>query len=97
MIMMTGAKHALNCGNMMLAWREWKRGPLLDLTWNNWKDHWMAAFAKMHDINCVTSSNLAFNNQAATQEIVQAEKWLHCWTTWQTHPSRRTIRLTSWS
>jgi hypothetical protein len=39
MMVMTGTKHALNCGNMMLAWGEWKRPPLLDHTWNNWKDH----------------------------------------------------------
>jgi hypothetical protein len=54
----------------------------------------------MRDINRMTSSNLAFANQAAAQEIVQAEKMaalLDCWTTWQMHPSRRTIQLTSWS
>jgi hypothetical protein len=34
----------------------------------------MAAFAEMRDISCMTSGNLAFTNQAAAQEIVQAEK-----------------------
>jgi hypothetical protein len=34
----------------------------------------MAAFAEMCNINCMTSSDLAFANQAAAQEIVQAEK-----------------------
>jgi hypothetical protein len=67
-------KHTLNCGNMTLAWQEWKRRPLLDHMWNNWKDHWMATFAKMRNINRMTSGNLAFANQAAAQEIVQAEK-----------------------
>jgi hypothetical protein len=74
MMVTTGTKHALNCGNMTLAWREWKHRPLLDHTWNNWKDHWAAEFAEMRDINCMASGNLAFANQAATQEIVQAEK-----------------------
>ncbi len=25
--------------------------------WNNWKDHWMTAFAEIQDINCMTSGN----------------------------------------
>jgi hypothetical protein len=74
MMVMTGTKHALNCGNMALAWQEWKRHPLLDHTWTNWKDHWMAAFAKMRDINRMISGDSAFANQAAAQEIVKAEK-----------------------
>jgi hypothetical protein len=74
MMVTTGTKHALNCGNMTLAWQEWKRHPLIDHMWNNWKDHWTAAFAEMRDINHMTSSDLAFASQAATQEIVQAEK-----------------------
>ncbi len=34
----------------------------------------MAAFAETRDINRMTSGNSAFANQAAAQEIVQAEK-----------------------
>jgi hypothetical protein len=74
MMVTTGTKNALNCGNMTLAWQEWKHQPLLDHTWNNWKGHWTAAFSAMHDINRMTSSNLDFSNQAAAQKIVQAEK-----------------------
>jgi hypothetical protein len=74
MIVMTDTKHALNCGNMTLTWQKWKRCPLLDHAWNNWKDHWMAAFAEMRNIGRMTSSNSAFANQAAPQEIIQAEK-----------------------
>ncbi len=40
---------------------------------HNWKDHWTAAFAEMRDINRMTTDNLTFANQAASQEIVQAE------------------------
>ncbi len=62
----TGTKHALACGNMTLAWRKWKRRPPIDHTWPSWKAHWTAAFAKMHDINCMTAGDTAFGaNQAA--------------------------------
>jgi hypothetical protein len=74
MMVTTKPKHALNCGNMRLEWQEWKRHPLLEHTWNNWKDHWMTAFAEMCDINRMTSGNWAFANQAAAQEIVQEVK-----------------------
>ena len=74
MMVTTGTKHALNCGNMMLAWQEWKHHHLLDHTWNNWKDCWTAKFAEMCNINCMTPGDSAFANQAAAQEIVQAEK-----------------------
>jgi hypothetical protein len=53
----------------MLAWEEWKHCPLLDHTWNSWKDYWTAAFAEMSN-NCMTSGNSAFANQAAVQDIV---------------------------
>ncbi len=71
MMVMTRTKHALNCGNMMLAWQEWKRHPLPEHTWNNWKDHGTAASVEMRDINRMNSGNLAFANQAAAQEIIQ--------------------------
>jgi hypothetical protein len=41
----TGTKHALACGNMTFAWHKWKRCPLPNHTWPNWKTHWTAAFA----------------------------------------------------
>jgi hypothetical protein len=69
----TGTKHALACSNMTLAWHEWKRHPILDHTWPNWKAHWTAAFAKMHDINRMTASEMEFGaNQAA--ELDQAQQ-----------------------
>jgi hypothetical protein len=74
MMVTTGTKHALNCENMTIAWQEWKHCPLLEHTWNNWKDHWTAAFAEMRDISRMTSGDLAFANQADAQEIFQAEK-----------------------
>ena len=33
----TGTKHALQCGGMTQAWRDWKRRATHDKTWNNWK------------------------------------------------------------
>jgi hypothetical protein len=74
MMVMTGTKHALNFRNMTLAWQEWKHCSLLDHMWNKWKDHWMAAFAGMRNINRMTFGYLALTNQAAAQEIVPAEK-----------------------
>jgi hypothetical protein len=35
----TGTKHALTTGNMTLAWREWKRRPIAEHIWPNWKTH----------------------------------------------------------
>jgi hypothetical protein len=68
----TGTKHALACGNMTLAWCKWKRCPLPDHTWPNWKSYWTAAFTKMHNINQMTARDTAFGaNQAAELEQVQ--------------------------
>jgi hypothetical protein len=44
------------------------------ITQKNWKIQWLAAFEEMRDINRMTSGNLSFANQAAAQDIVQAEK-----------------------
>jgi hypothetical protein len=62
----TSTKAALNCGSMELAWRKWKRHPLVDHMWNNWKLHWTAVFAETHNINRMIPNNSAFANQAAT-------------------------------
>ena len=68
----TGTKAALNCGGMELAWREWKRRPVLDQTWNNWKLHWSVAFTESRDIHRMTSAAGAFANQAVA-DAEQAE------------------------
>jgi hypothetical protein len=68
----TGTKHALVCGNMMVAWREWKRHLLLDHTWPNWKSHWTATFAEMCNINSMTAGDTAFGaNQAVKLKQAQ--------------------------
>jgi hypothetical protein len=69
----TDTKHALECGNMMLTWRKWKRCPFLDHTWPNWKAHWTAAFAKMCDINCMTAGDTVFGANQATK-LKQAQQ-----------------------
>jgi hypothetical protein len=53
---------------MTLAWREWKRCPIADHTWPNWKVHWTAAFAEMRDINCMTAGESAFGANAAEEK-----------------------------
>ena len=61
----TGSKHALSSSNMTLGWREWKCLPAIQHTWDNWKIHWMAAFAKMRDISRMTTGKTTFGaNQA---------------------------------
>jgi hypothetical protein len=64
MMVTTGTKAALNSGGMELAWREWKRRPVPDQTWNNWKLHWSVAFTESRDIHRMTSPAGAFANQA---------------------------------
>ena len=79
----TGSKHALSSGNMMLGWREWKRRPAIEHTWANWKIHWTAAFAEMHDISRMTTSETTFGTNQAT-EMEQAQQMatsLDCVTT----------------
>jgi hypothetical protein len=84
----TGTKHILACSNMMLAWREWKRRPIIDHTWPNWKAHWTAAFAQMWDINCMTAGDTAFGaNQAA--ELNRAQQMASSLDIWQTGPFKR--------
>jgi hypothetical protein len=63
----TGTKAALNCGGMELVWHEWKRCPLVDQTWNNWKFHWMAAFSETRDIHRMTANDGTFANQVAAK------------------------------
>jgi hypothetical protein len=71
-MIITGTKQALPCGNMMLAWPKWKHCPLPDHTWPNWKTHWIAAFAKMPNINQMTAGDTAFGaNQAAKLKQAQ--------------------------
>ena len=64
MMVTTRTKAALNSGGMELAWREWKRCPVLDQTWNNWKLHWSVAFTESRDIHCMTSPAGTFANHA---------------------------------
>jgi hypothetical protein len=61
-------KHALATGNMTLVWQEWKRHPIANHTWPNWKVHWTAAFAKMCDINCMMAGGSTFNANAMEEE-----------------------------
>jgi hypothetical protein len=65
-MVLTGTKAAINCGGIELAWREWRRCPAINQTWNNWKTHWTAAFTKSHNINQMTAGDRAFANQAIT-------------------------------
>ncbi|KAL7482171.1 hypothetical protein ACHAW6_007859 [Cyclotella cf. meneghiniana] len=50
----TGTKHAVNCGDFHEAWREWRQTPTADQTWANWMTHWMRALQENHDIQKIT-------------------------------------------
>jgi hypothetical protein len=73
MMVTTGTKHALTCGNMTLVWREWMSRPIVDHSWTNWKLHWTVAFLKMHDINCMTAGKATFGANAV-EEAHQAHQ-----------------------
>ena len=64
----TGTKHALVCGNMTMAWCKWNHHAIADHTWPNWKTHWMAAFAQIHNINRMTAGKATFGTNAAEEE-----------------------------
>jgi hypothetical protein len=64
----TGTKHALACGNMTMAWHKWNYCAIAGHTWSNWKTYWMAVFARMRNINCMTSGEAAFGTNAAEEE-----------------------------
>jgi hypothetical protein len=64
----TGTKHALATGNMTLVWCEWKRCPIANHTWPNWKAHWTAALAEMRDINCMTAGESTLSANAMEEE-----------------------------
>ncbi len=64
----TKTKHALVCGNMTMAWREWNRQAITNHTWLNWKLNWTTAFAKMCDINPMMAGKAAFGANAAEEE-----------------------------
>ena len=53
----TGTNHALQCGDMTLYWREWKRCPENNNAWNNSKSDWTLVFNKTRYINHITAGN----------------------------------------
>jgi hypothetical protein len=86
----TGTKHALACSNMTLAWHKWECCLPIDHTWPNWKAHWTATFAEIHDINCMTAGDMAFGaNQAA--KLKQAQQMV-----WQTQSFKRILPSRTW-
>jgi hypothetical protein len=80
----TGTKHTLACGNMTMAWREWNRQPTANHTWPKWKLHWMTAFAKTHNINCMTRVRLHLE-PVKLRRSSKCTKSPHHWTSWPTH------------
>jgi hypothetical protein len=53
---------------MTMALRKWNHHAIANHTWSTWKTHWMAAFAKMHNINHMTAGKAVFGTNAAEEE-----------------------------
>lgn len=64
----TGTKHALQCGGLTQAWREWRRTAAADQTWPNWKAHWTAAFNEQRDITKLTGTDFQGHANSATED-----------------------------
>lgn len=64
----TGTKHALQCGGLTQAWREWRRLPADQHTWLNWKSHWTAAFNEQRDISRLTGGTIMSQANAAVDD-----------------------------
>ncbi|KAL7477931.1 hypothetical protein ACHAW6_003712, partial [Cyclotella cf. meneghiniana] len=54
----TGTKYALQCGDLMQAWHEWRHLMAVHHTWLNLKNPWTAAFNEQCNISCLTGSTL---------------------------------------
>jgi hypothetical protein len=93
-MIITGTKHTLACGNMTLAWREWKLCPIIDRTWLNWKADWTTAFAKMCNINCMTAGKATFGVNLAAK--LEQARWFLPLTIWQMQPFKRIPPSKTW-
>eukprot|EP00804_Cyclotella_cryptica_P012561 CCRYP_014711-RA/>CCRYP_014711-RA protein AED:0.61 eAED:0.33 QI:0/-1/0/1/-1/1/1/0/407 len=65
----TGTKHAVNCGDFHQAWREWRRTPPANQTWANWKTHWTRALQENCDIQRITGGGAGFAGNAMEDDI----------------------------
>ncbi|KAL7474229.1 hypothetical protein ACHAW6_000215 [Cyclotella cf. meneghiniana] len=64
----TGTKHALQCGGLTQAWREWRHLPAGQHTWLDWKSHWTAAFNEQHDISRLTGGTIMSQANTAVDD-----------------------------
>ena len=64
----TGTKHALQCGGLTQAWREWRRLPAAQHNWLNWKTHWTTAFNEQRDISRLTGGTFLHQANSAVEE-----------------------------
>ena len=64
----TATKHALQCGGLTQAWREWRRTVVADQTWPNWKTHWTTAFNEQRDITKLTGTDFQGHANSARED-----------------------------
>eukprot|EP00804_Cyclotella_cryptica_P023861 CCRYP_018685-RA/>CCRYP_018685-RA protein AED:0.12 eAED:-0.15 QI:0/-1/0/1/-1/0/1/0/255 len=65
----TGTKHAVNCGDYHQAWREWRRTHPANQIWANWKTHWTRALQENRDIQRITGGGGGFAGNAMEDDI----------------------------
>ena len=64
----TGTKHALQCGGLTQAWREWRRLPAVQHNWLHWKTHWTTVFNEQRDISRLTGGMFLHQANAAVDD-----------------------------
>ncbi|KAL7487086.1 hypothetical protein ACHAW6_012695 [Cyclotella cf. meneghiniana] len=76
-MVITGTKHALQCGGLTHSWREWRCLPAIQHMWLNWKNHWTAAaFNKQQDISRLTGgtvmseANASVDNAQGSSQMI---------------------------
>ncbi|KAL7475407.1 hypothetical protein ACHAW6_001325 [Cyclotella cf. meneghiniana] len=68
-MVMTGTKHALQCGGLTQAWHKWRCLLAIQHTWLNWKNHWTAAFNEQQDISHLTGRTVMLQANAAVDDV----------------------------
>eukprot|EP00804_Cyclotella_cryptica_P025455 CCRYP_017202-RA/>CCRYP_017202-RA protein AED:0.33 eAED:0.21 QI:0/0/0/1/1/1/3/0/788 len=65
----TGTKHTVNCGDFHPAWREWRRTLAADQTWANWKTDWTHALQENRNIQKITCGRGAFAGKSMERDL----------------------------
>ena len=70
----TGTKNALQCRNLVPAWREWRQTQANQHTWQQWKLHWNYAFNYQRDIQKLANGGGFYLQSNSATETRMGEK-----------------------